>query len=382
MSNNMTEVDRIDRIVPQKDPIEVCKAKNLLVNYAPTIAPPDIQRPEAWSDKDKKAYFISFLLNRCEGAFTFADLIKASQRIQVLLNEYDGNNIFQTKYYQESLKYFSKWDANYLTLDGNNRFLFLEALFNDAYTIPKGKYNLILNGKLVQLVIGPHNNLFSKLTSEVKHELEERQVVVNTYVQTDMVGLGEIFRNVNAGVYLNRQELRNSFYTPWAEYIRSLRSEFAPLLSRLFSNPSKRLKGDEFILDTLIFSNIIPEGDIFGIGQPLKDKTYYTYLSEENVKEVEDNFSIIQEVINNNDILEAQLFASSVANVFWLITNYEDEITPDLVKEFFKLNYELYTNKDVVNEVGDTFRWACGGTGAKNNELKIRELTKLLEVKV
>lgn len=93
------------------------------------------------------------MLNRCEGAFTFADLIKASQRIQVLLNEYDGGNIFQIKYYQESLEYFSKWDANYLTLDGNNRFLFLEALFNDAYTIPKGKYNLILNGKLVQLVI-------------------------------------------------------------------------------------------------------------------------------------------------------------------------------------------------------------------------------------
>ena len=191
--------------------------------------------------------------------------------------------------------------------------------------------------------------------------------------------MGEVFRNVNAGVYLNRQELRNSYYTRWAEYIRSLRSEFAPLLSRLFSNPSKRLKGDEFILDTLIFSNILSD-DVFGIGQPLKDKTYYTHLS--NVKEVKDNFSIIQEVINNNDIPEAQLFASSVANVFWLITNYEDEITPDLVKEFFKLNYELYINKDVVNEVGDTFRWACGGTGAKNNQLKIRELTKLLEVKV
>lgn len=376
MSNNMTEVNRI---VPQKDPIEVTKVKNLLVNYAPTIAPPDIQRPEAWGDKDKKAYFASFLLNRCEGSFTFADLRKSKQRIQVLLNEYDGNNIFQIKYYQESLEYFSKWVANYLTLDGNNRFLFLEALIKDAYTIPQGKYNLILNGKLVQLVIGPHNNLFSKLTSEVKHELEERQVVVNTYIQTDMVGLGEVFRNVNAGVYLNRQELRNSYYTRWAEYIRSLRSEFAPLLSRLFSNPTKRLKGDEFILDTLIFSDILYD-NVYGIGQPLKDRTYYTDLSNE--KEVYDNFSIIQEVINNNDIPESQLFASSVANVFWLITNYEGEITPDLVKEFFKLNYELYSNKDVVNEVGDTFRWACGGTSAKNNQLKIRELNKILEVKV
>ncbi len=380
MSNNMTEVNRIDRIVPQKGPTEICKVKNLLVNYRPTIAPPDIQRPEAWSDKNKKAYFKSFLLNRMEGAFIFADLLSAVKRIKDLLIDYDGDNMEQTKYYQDAIKYFSKWNYNYLTLDGNNRFLFLEALFNDAYTIPQGKYNLILNGKLVQLVVGPHNNTFSKLSTEIKHELEERQVIVSTYLQTDKEGLGEVFRSINAGVYLNRQELRNSFYTPWAEYIRSLRSEFAPLLSRLFANPSKRLRGDEFILDTLIFSTMILE-DFRGISQPLKDSTYKTPLPN-NIEVIKDNFSLIQEVVNSNVILEEYLIGSIVANVFWLVTNYEGKVSEDMVKEFFELNYKLYTNKNVTNDDGDTFRWACGGTGLKNNELKLRELTNLLNIKI
>ena len=96
MSNNMTEVNRIDRIVPQKDNIKIISVKNLLDDYTPTIAPPDVQRPESWSDKDKKAYFISFLLNRTEGAFTFANLIKARERIQELLNDYDGDDCTST----------------------------------------------------------------------------------------------------------------------------------------------------------------------------------------------------------------------------------------------------------------------------------------------
>lgn len=381
MSNNMTEVDRIDRIVPQKDNIKIISVKNLLDNFRPTIAPPDVQRPESWSDKDKKAYFISFLLNRTEGAFTFANLIKSKERIQELLNDYDGDDIVQTKYYQESIKYFSKWlPTKYLTIDGNNRFSFLEALFTDAYTIPKGNYDLLKNGKLVQLVVGPHNNTFSKLSTEVKHELEEREVVVNIYLQTDKVGLGEVFRNVNAGVSLNHQEIRNSFYTSWAGYIRSLRSEFAPLLAHLFSNPSKRLKGDEFILETILFSKMVRDKEIVGIGQPLKNKTYYTSLPDKDV--VHFNFSLIQEVVNNNVIPEEQLISSSVSNVFWLITNHDGEVTKDMVVQFFESNYKLYTDKNVTNEDGDTYRWACGGTGAKNNELRVRELTKLVTLPV
>ena len=49
---------------------------------------------------------------------------------------------------------------------------------------------------------------------------------------------------------------------------------------------------------------------------------------------------------------------------------------------FFDINDKLYRDSTIINDDGSTFNWACNGTAAKNNELKLRELSKVLEMLV
>jgi hypothetical protein len=357
---------KVIEITPMKRPTEILRVCNMMDNISATIAPPEFQRPEAWTSRDCKSYFQSFLLNRLEGSFVFVDLIRASSSKKLLSSQDKAKEYFVELMNQ---------GYNYITLDGNNRFTWLDKLFNDMYTIPKGTYKIIVGDSVDDLVIGCHNNVFSKLTSCYQHELRTRDVVVNTYTEIGYMGLSDVFLNVNAGCPLNRQEKRNAFGTPYADFVRKLREEFAPLLIRIHGTEyKKRLKCDEWLLDTIIFSKI-EKTNIIGITQSTKDRVYYGDLPD--VNQVSQNFSFIQNLIDEID--EEKIRPNSVTNVFWLISNYDGEIDDDLIVEFFDLNEELYRDTKVVNDSGDTFRWACGGNANKNNELKLRELSKVLE---
>jgi len=188
------------------------------------------------------------------------------------------------------------------------------------------------------LVVGNHNRVFSKLSETMQHELRNRKVVVNTYTEIGYKGLSDVFLNVNAGCPLNRQEKRNAFGTDYADFIRELSNKFFTLLIRIHgTNYKKRLKGDEWLVDTIIFSEMQP-GEIFGIAQSKKDYDYtHKVLDKDKVVK---NLTIIENIINEID--PAKVRPNSVANVFWLISNYEGEIT--------KIRYEgeLKSNNKII----------------------------------
>lgn len=369
----MTQLNILDllgedlgEITPLKRPTEILSVKNMMDNISATTAPPEFQRPEAWNAKDCKSYFQSFLLDRLEGSFVFVDLIRAST----------SKNLEKSN--DRAKKYFKELRANsfnHITLDGNNRFKWLKKLFNDEYTIPRGSYKIIVGDSVDTLVIGTQNNVFSKLPPEIQHELRTRKVVVNTYTEIGYKGLSDVFLNVNAGCPLNRQEKRNAFGTEYADFIRELSNKFSTLLIRIHgANYKKRLKGDEWLVDTIIFSEM-QFSEIFGIAQSKKDYDYMHNVPDKD--KIMKNLTIIENIINEID--ETKVRPNSVTNIFWLISNYEGEITDELVTNFFDINDELYRDNTIVNDDGSTFNWACNGTAAKNNELKLRELSKVLE---
>lgn len=356
----------VKEITPMKRPTEILTVRNMMDNISATIAPPEFQRPEAWNAKDCKGYFQSFLLDRLEGSFVFVDLIRASASKKLQESDDRAKDYFQ----QLRAECF-----NYITLDGNNRFNWFTRFFNDEYTIPRGSYKIIMGDSVEPLVVGNHNRVFSKLSETMQHELRNRKVVVNTYTEIGYKGLSDVFLNVNAGCPLNRQEKRNAFGTDYADFIRELSNKFFTLLIRIHgTNYKKRLKGDEWLVDTIIFSEMQP-GEIFGIAQSKKDYDYTNKVLDKD--KVVKNLTIIENIINEID--PAKVRPNSVANVFWLISNYEGEITDELVMKFFDINDELYRDNTIVNDDGSTFYWACNGTAAKNNELKLRELSKVLE---
>ena len=353
-------------LTPMKRPTEILSVCNMMSNISATIAPPEFQRPEAWGPRDCKSYFQSFLLNRLEGSFVFVDLIRASASKNLQKSEDRAKGYFADLRAQS---------FNYITLDGNNRFSWITRFFNDEYTIPRGAYKIIIGDSVETLVINGQNNVFSKLTVPVQHELKSRSVVVNTYTEIGYEGLSDVFLNVNAGCPLNRQEKRNAFGTEYADFIRELSDKFSTLLIRVHNaNYKKRLKGDEWLLDTIIFSEMQPS-EVFAITQSKKDYDYRHNVS--NKDKIVKNLTIIEDIINQVD--NAKVRPNSVANIFWLISNYEGEITDELIMDFFDINDELYRDNTIVNDDGSTFNWACNGTAAKNNELKLRELSKVLE---
>ena len=358
---------------------------DLYNNYKGAYAPEEFQRPESWSNKERKAYFLSVLMNRIEGTFVFVDVEIAADRVE---------SIDPTDH---SYTYFNNMLKNHvekLTLEGNNRLKFFEALLNDEYTIPSGTYYYLPDPQstsLKQFVVGKHNNVFSKLSKLVQKAIKGRKVIVSEYTQIDYKGLSDVFVNVNSGVPLNAQELRNALHTPWAKYVRQMRKELAPLLINIFSDKyKKRLIGDEWIVDTIdmVLNNYckdeeISDYEITGVTQTSKNKLYVSNYADFDEEKITSQFSTLASYIDkmiddkweelSEDVI---LRKSSVTNLFWMINNGID--TYDQAVEALHLHEEAYKNKDLRNDADESYKWACNGIGVKNMEFRMKVLPEIV----
>ena len=368
----------------KKDPLPMT-IWDLYNNYKGAYAPEEFQRPESWSAKERKAYFLSVLMNRIEGTFVFVDVEIARARVESI----DPTDISFT-YFNNLLKQM----IEKIILEGNNRLKFFEALLNDEYTIPSGSYYYLPDPhstSLTQFVVGKHNNVFSKLPKLVQKAIKGRKVIVSEYTQIDYKGLSDVFVNVNSGVPLNAQELRNALHTAWAAYVRQMRKELAPLLIKMFGNKyKKRLVGDEWIVDTIdmVLNNYCKDEEISdyemnGVTQTSKNKLYVSDYEEFNEQKITENFitlaSYIDRMIDDNweELTEKVILRkSSVMNLFWMINNGID--TYDRAVEALHQHEEAYTDKDLRNDADESYKWACGGTGTKNMEFRMQVLPEIV----
>lgn len=375
-------------IFPIKNDPLTTTIKDLLNNYKGAYAPEQFQRPESWSASERSKYFSSVLLNRLEGSFVFVDLELALNRLQQI----DPND--------RAYKYFDNLLSQMIekiVLEGNNRLKFFEALLSDEYTIPNGVYHYVSDPhttSLSQFVVGKHNNVFSKLDPHIKKVILGRKVVVSEYTQIDYSGLSQVFINVNSGVPLNAQELRNAMDTPWAEYVRMLRSQIAPLLMKIFpttkkTNYKKRLVGDELIAEMLdMVINNYKEGEtdeyeFKGVTQTSKNKLYESDFTQQHEYYVEKFLLLadyIDRMIDDNweDLSQTAIIKkSSVVNLFWMMCNGIE--TYEQAVEAMYLHEESYKDKTLVNDADDTYKWACGGMGLKNMEFRMQVLPQIVE---
>ena len=359
---------------------------DLYNNYKGSYAPEEFQRPESWSSKERKAYFLSVLMNRIEGTFVFVDVEIARDRVEYIDRTDHSFTYFDNLHKQMIEK---------IILEGNNRLKFFEALLNDEYTIPSGTYYFLPNPhstSLSQFVVGKHNNVFSKLPNPVKKAIKCRKVIVSEYTQIDYKGLSDVFVNVNSGVPLNAQELRNALHTSWAAYVRQMRKELAPLLIKMFGDKyKKRLIGDEWIVDAIdmVLNNYckdeeISDFEINGVTQTSKNKLYVSDYAQFDEETFTTNFmtlvSYIDTMIDDNweELTEKVILRkSSVMNLFWMINNGID--TYDQAVESLYLHEEVYTDKDRRNDADESYKWACGGTGTKNMEFRMQVLPEIVE---
>ena len=370
-------------IFPCKNDPSVVTIWNLYSNYKGAYAPEEFQRPESWSAKERKAYFLSVLMNRIEGTFVFVDAEIARARVESI----DPTDISYT-YFNNLLKEM----IEKIILEGNNRLKFLEALLNDEYTIPSGTYYYLPDPhstSLSQFVVGKHNNVFSKLSKLVQKAIKGRKVIVSEYTQIDYKGLSDVFVNVNSGVPLNPQELRNALHTEWAKYVREIRKEIAPLLMFIFGDKYKRrLVGDEWIAECIdmylhnFFDDEEVEYKFSGVTQTSKNKLYVSDYEDFDPIYITEKFltlqSYIERLIDEDHMDQKEITKkSTVMNLFWMMCNGID--TYDQAVESLIRHEVACKDKDLVNDANDSYRWACGGTGTKNMEFRMEVLPKIVK---
>ena len=246
-----TEEDRKNKgglpIVVKRTP-SIEPLRNVVENYKDFIAPPEFQRPESWTPKERIAFFNSLLMDRIEGVLVVVNIDEALYNLQEVSPDDRAVRLFDA---------LQKQEYEYVILDGHNRLQFLMGLINNRYGIPEGEYGYIRSEKdtsVSRFKVRRNKNKFSDLPKVVQDTLLKRRCIISEYTQIGYDGLSDVFINTNAGVFPNRQELRNAWNSPWADYVRAVRCEVPELLSKIFTNFKKRYLGDDWIVECLDFA--------------------------------------------------------------------------------------------------------------------------------
>ena len=387
------------------EPIVVKKTPNIMglqqvvVKYALNVAPENFQRPESWSKDDQKAFFISLCMDRVEGVIVIVDVENALYKLQqVAPDDRAISNIYEP---------ILEAGLEYIVLDGNNRLQFLINLINGIYSIPEGRYGYIRDPQdhsISVFTVKRNKNKFSDLPKPVQRTLLNRLIIISEYTQIGYDGLSEVFLNTNSGVFPNAQEIRNALNSPWADYVRSLRSEIPQLLGHMFKNFKKRYCGDDWIVDCLDFvlnvADVDPDGvketAYYPITQTSKTKLYKgDFLSAAEQIRIRDTFidlasfldQLIDEKITKEDkkLLKRK---SLIQNLFFMI--YNGLTTYEQVQAAVELHDKAYFDKkntfypnwsdaETDKQFDDlTFKNACEGSRAINMEFRYLQLTKIM----
>ena len=385
-------------IVVKKTP-SIMGLHQVVVKYALNVAPENFQRPESWSKDDQKAFFISLCMDRVEGVIVIVDVENALYKLQqVAPDDRAISNIYEP---------ILEAGLEYIVLDGNNRLQFLINLINGIYSIPEGRYGYIRDPQdhsISVFTVKRNKNKFSDLPKPVQRTLLNRLIIISEYTQIGYDGLSEVFLNTNSGVFPNAQEIRNALNSPWADYVRSLRSEIPQLLGHMFKNFKKRYCGDDWIVDCLDFvlnvADVDPDGvketAYYPITQTSKTKLYKSdFLSAAEQIRIRDTFidlasfldQLIDEKITKEDkkLLKRK---SLIQNLFFMI--YNGLTTYEQVQAAVELHDKAYFDKkntfypnwsdaETDKQFDDlTFKNACEGSRAINMEFRYLQLTKIM----
>ena len=357
--------------------------------YKNKEAPENFQRPESWSKVDFKKYLHSILMDRIEGSIVVVDIDSCIHRLQQVAPNDRALQLFLA---------LKEKGRKYIILDGNNRLSFMIRLVNGDYTIPEGEYSYIRDPQDTSVStfrVKRGKDKFSDLPPVVQDVILARAVVISEYSQIGYDGLSEVFLNTNSGVFPNGQEIRNSFNSPWADYVRALRSECAVLLGYMFSDFKKRYCGDEWIAQTLDFClQAVDDSQLneeLQIGVQFNSVTASTmnnlyrstFLSPKDQVLYRDTFVTAMDWINQmiDDADDATTIKeikrkTTVQNLIFMMTHgiktYEQAVAAVQL-----MNDEYKSGNAIIDDV--TYKNACEGFRKVNVEIRYQILTQIID---
>lgn len=174
----------------------------------------------------------------------------------------------------EDWKYFNKWKQlgyEWISIDGNNRTITINEFLRGEIPIEHGAYKLP-SGKTI--VIDDTCDTYDTFKNDFKEYVDNNVVVsLTAYVNASRRDLTNLFLNINNGVSLNSQEIRNAILVPFAEWVRNMSTEYYASLSKVFPTEKQRNRRDvdDYIVSMAIYSTFDTQKSIQAAE---KDKAY------------------------------------------------------------------------------------------------------------
>jgi len=199
---------------------------------------PSFQRRVVWDNTNISKYVRSLTLGR--SAYTNIVLVDVDKCLELANDNVDD----------VSSKYFlnlKEKGYKFLSLDGQNRSKTIINFMNNEITITARIRDVKGNIEKVE------NKYFKDLTQLQQYAIELSNVSVVIADEVSVEDVSDVFRTLNDGMPLNAQEMRNSFRTPIARFIRNISLKYGSALKRIVrENDFKRMGDDELIAKMLM----------------------------------------------------------------------------------------------------------------------------------
>lgn len=239
------------------------------------------QSEARWSDEQKSAYVSSLITGMAPSKIIIANV-----------------DLCLETSVEDSLDYlyFKKWKdggKDGISIDGNNRTITLFQYLNNQVSIQHGEYNLPSG----PVIIGDANDKFKTHPKALKDFIEGNVTIsVCEYINATRSDLSDLFKNINDGVPLNAQELRNCILVPFADEVRNLSKQYAAAFKNIKKDNSRRAVDEQFVNMAVYYAY----GAEHGISKKDKDMAYgdnssaWYHYNKGGKKSIEDTMKLVE----------------------------------------------------------------------------------------
>tara|TARA_A100001515_G_C4570482_1_gene209554 strand:- start:60 stop:1382 length:1323 start_codon:yes stop_codon:yes gene_type:complete len=183
-----------------------------------------IERNGGWTDAQGENFIINLMDNYAMPELVLAD-------IETCLRACKAEGFEKDKqYFQNLLDEGKRW----ISVDGNNTSSYLTAFLEDRFKVK--------------------NTSFSELDEIAVVKFKSRLLTIKKIEYASLKDIAIIFQNLNRGMRLNAQEMRNGHLTELSDFVRECSKDYNNLLSYCWGSRSlEQRAGDEFVAKAVNF---------------------------------------------------------------------------------------------------------------------------------
>lgn len=216
------------------------------------------QSESRWEDKQSSAYMTSLITGMAPSKIIVANIKECMDKC------IEGSKDYE---------YFKGWfdqGFEWISIDGNNRTITIDNYLNNKVKLKHGDYTLP-NGTVN---INDKNDTYKKHPKLLLEFIKDNvNLTIAEYVSASRSDLSDIFINVNDGISLNAQELRNARLVPFASWVRDIVKKYNSEFKTVFTTEkqSKRRIVDDFVVGLSVYTTF---GADNGVTKGDKDDAY------------------------------------------------------------------------------------------------------------